>query len=365
MQLQTPFGQSNQTNHGTDVPVSVQSDSGKLIVHNSKITIWFQGYKPVLHIFERNASGNSTGFTVAVDGVYELNSTNAPVAVLPMTSAFPQVESSGNGFFNYSRGVSVTYNNTSKMLNITFSLTSNELKVLPFYASQDNAVPNDMMQMSNMIAGQASVAVVFHVNATTAHVKFDLLVNHWTWVNTTSDRLALSALVMGHQTVRDSSGQDPTDQGTQVNDGNSNNNNQAGDNVASSSVSSGSTNMQQHEDRINILGANFLSLGYVSWGSEANATYQNHTKTKVSVSVMMFSHGMMEQEYNFTSILFIFNTPAGWQTNYTSLAYDPTIGLTTSSGSAFTSDIISYGAVAGVIAAMAAIGAVFAIRRRK
>lgn len=351
-------GQGNHSQNGTDTPVSVQSDSGKLIVHNSMMTIWFQGYKPVLHVFQRNASGNSTGFTVAVNGVYELNSTNSPVAVLPMTRAFPEVENYNNGPFNYSSGVSVQYNNTTKMMNITFSLTSNELKVMPLLMNQSGAKSSDSLQWSNMVLGQASVEVVFHINATTAQVKFDLLVNQWTWANTTSDKLALSTIVSGHQVVRDNSGQSPTDQGTTVGQ---NDSQQANDHVATSAQPA---NSRGQDDKVSIMTSNFLSLGYVSWGKEANATYSNGTTAPVNVSVVMFSHGLTEEDYNYTSIFFVFNTPSGWNTNYTSLVYDPTIGLASSSGS-LTSQVVTYGAIAGVIAAVAAVGAAFAIRRRK
>ncbi len=353
--------QSNQTQNGTVAPITVQSDSSKLVVHNSKITIWFQGYKPVLHIFERNASGNSTGFTVAIKGVYELNSTNAPVAVLPMTRAFPEIEDAGNGPLNYSSGVSVQYNNTTSIMNITFSLTANELRVMPLLMNQNTAQSSDMVNWSNLVVGQASVQVIFHINATTAHVKFDFLVNQWTWLNNTSDKLALNAVVAGHQTVRDSQGQEPTDQGVTV--GQSDSSNQTESSVAT--TASPASSVQRQDDSVSIVGQNFLQLGYVSWGSEANATYANGTTTPVNVTMTMFSHGMTEDDYNYTSMLFVFNTPSGWNTNYTKLVYDPTIGITLSSSSGLSSEVVALGAIAGVVAAVAAIGAVIVLRRRK
>ena len=353
--------QSMPTQKGTNTPVFVQSDSSKLIVQNSAITVWFQGYKPVLHIFQRNASGINTGFTVAVRGVYELNSTNKPVAVLPMTRAFPEIESAGNGPLNYSSGVSVVYNNTTKMIDITFSLTANELKVMPYAVGTYNAQASDMMSWSNLIAGPASVQVVFHINATTAHVKFDLLVNQWTWLNSTSDKLALNAVVMGHQTVRDSSGQEPTNQGVTVSEPDGSN--QAGSSVAT--AASQAPAVRGPEDSVSIVGQNFLKLGYVSWGKEANATYANKTTTAVNVTMTMFSHGFTEEDFNYTSLLFVFNTPAGWATNYSKLAYDPTIGLAFSSGSGLTPEVVVLGSAAGIVVALSAIGAVMMMRRKK
>lgn len=352
-------GQTNQTNQtpqGNDMPVSVQSDSGKLIVQNQAITIWFQGYKPVLHIFQRNASGNSTGFTVAIRGVYELNSTNVPVAVLPMTRAFPEIEDNSSGPFNYSSAVIVQNDTVANTVNITFTLTANEFKVMPMMSNQDNAVSSDMTEWSSIIAGQASVAVVFHINETTAHVKFDFLVNNWTWVNSVGDRLALNAVILGHQTARDSSGQRPTDQGTSV-----------GEDSSSTATSSAvpataqPASVQAHEDNVSIVGQNFVKLGYVSWGRTANVTYANGTGTIVSVNMTMFSHGMTEEDSNYTSFLFIFDTPAGWNTNYSSLAYDPTVGLTATASSFLTPQVVALGAA---VAVLAAIGAVVVLRRR-
>jgi len=93
------------------------------------MVIWFQGFKPMLHVFKRGTDGNVTGFTVDVRNVFELNSSNVPDAVLPLTRAYPFFV--GNAALNYSSGVSVTYDNTTDMVNITFTLTAEEYSMAP------------------------------------------------------------------------------------------------------------------------------------------------------------------------------------------------------------------------------------------
>ncbi|MCL4347381.1 MAG: hypothetical protein M1117_05650 [Candidatus Thermoplasmatota archaeon] len=335
-----------------------------IIVSNSKITVWFQGFKPMLHIFYRNQS-NTTGFTIDVRGVYEINSTGVPVAVLSTVRAFPDMQDmngAGAGIFNYSSGVSVTYDSAAQMVNITFSLTSEEFALSPNQpmpgqggSDNQNAIPADdgLMHPSSPV-GQGSIAIVFHVNESSAHVKFDLLVNHWTWLNSTGDRLALVVAVVGHQSVRGDQGQEPTSTGTEMKDNRNNDNSQNGNAVANSNDNS------QGSDSGNsvIIGSSFMQLGYISWGSTATATYSNGTTTPVSVNVTMFSHGI--EEAGVTHIWFVFTPPAGWATNYSKLVYDPTAGL---SGSLTATSYAVIGGAAAV-ALLAGISVVLIRRKR-
>jgi len=340
-------GNGNQAN---GMP-TVTSHDNSIIVSNSKVTVQFQGFKPMLHIFYRNNS-NTTGFTVDVRGVYELNSSGTPVAVLSTMRAFPDLAemNASPGIFNYSSGVALAYDNASQMVNITFMLTSAEFSLgqMPVTRmpgdslSGQQALPADSGFMQPVRAtGMGSIAVVFHINESTANVKFDLLVNHWTWANNTGDKLALVVAVAGHQTIRDSQGDAPTSTGTSVSDGN-NGGYQNGNQPAQSG----------QDNRISVMQGNFLKLGFVSWGSEANATYTNGTTTPVNVSVKMFSHGI--EDDSMAHIWFVFNTPAGWNTNYTTLAYDPTVSM---DGTASSLLPVGTVAVAGFIAAAAVIGA--------
>jgi hypothetical protein len=346
----------------------IENHDNSIIVSNSKITVWFQGFKPVLHIFYRNQS-NNTGFTIAVRGVYELNSTGVPVAVLSTVRAFPEMgDMSESGIFNYSSGVAVTYDNASQMVNITFNLTSEEFALgplHPFNASGGNdnnnaavSAEDGMMQPVHGI-GQGSISVVFHVNESSAHVKFDLLVHRWTWFNNTGDRLALSVAVVGHNTVSDAQGDQPSSTGTEAGDSSQgNDNSQSGGPVANADGNSGSNQNGNSNDRIDIGQGSFSVLGYISWGSIATATYSNGTSTNAYVTVKMFNHGF--EEPGMTHILFIFNVTAGWNTNYSSLTYDPTVGLDS------TMTATGYALIGGIAAAavLAGVAAVLFIRRR-
>lgn|GEM_PF-4567306 len=334
--------------------IRVQDNFNKLVVENSQMVIWFQGFKPMLHVFKRGTDGNVTGFTVDVRNVFELNSSNVPDAVLPLTRAYPFFV--GNAALNYSSGVSVTYDNTTDMVNITFTLTAEEYAMAPFFNGSREMNPQDVPMMPVRGIGEASVAIVFHVNATTAHVKFDFIVNKWTWENTTSDRLALDVMIVGHEIVKGPRGMKPTLNGTVIGNDNHDNqgrNNQDNDNAVEASM-----------DRVAIVGQNFLNLGYITWGKEANATYWNGTTTAVTVSVIMFNHGFTEDSFGFNNLLFVFTPPAGWARNYTTLVYDPTISLGQGTGgSSFISPSIAI--IASALAVAVAGAAVIAVRRRK
>lgn len=346
----------------------IENHDNSIIVSNSKITVWFQDFKPMLHIFYRNQS-NNTGFTIDVRGVYELNSTGVPVAVLSTVRAFPDMgDMTQGGMFNYSSGVAVSYDNASQMVNITFNLTSEEFALGPMHlfnvsGGNDNnnaaiAAEDGTMQPVHGI-GQGSISVVFHVNESSAHVKFDLFVNKWTWFNNTGDKLALAVAVVGHNIVRDAQGNEPSSAGTQVGDNSQNNNNNQKDSaVANANGNSGANQNNNGNDRINIDQSSFSALGFISWGSSATATYSNGTSATVNVTAKMFNHGF--EEAGMTHILFIFSTPAGWNTNYSKLAYDPTVGLDSSMTT------MGYTLIVGIAAAAILAGAavILMIRRR-
>ncbi len=345
------MGESGQGGvHDAGMPV-VMSHDNSLIVSNSRVTVQFQGFKPMLHIFYRNDS-NTTGFTVDVRGVYELNSTGATVAVLSTVRAFPDLGemNASAGIFNYSSGVAITYDNASKMVNITFSLTSEEFSLGPMTM---NRAPGDSSHVQQAgdgglmhplkAIGPGSIAITFHINASTAHVKFDLSVSHWTWLNNTGDKLAMVVAVTGHHEIEDSQGNVPTSAG--VNAGDSNGNGNHGANQPAK---------QGDENTISVMQGNFMKLGFVSWGSEANATYGNGTTARANVTVKMFSHGI--ENDGMAHIWFIFSTPPGWNTNYTKLSYDPTVGLVVNGAP---SGMPSPGTVAaaGALVLAAAVGA--------
>ncbi len=341
--------------HDNGMP-TVTSHDNSIIVSNSKMIVQFQGFKPMLHIFYRNNS-NTTGFTVDVRGVYELNSSGTPVAVLSTVRAFPDFgEMNGTGIFNYSSGVSITYDNASKMVNITFTLTSEEFSLgqmnasRTFFGQQEQRTGDSGLMQPMRAVGPGSIAVTFHINESTAHVKFDLSVNKWTWLNNTGDKLALVVAVTGHRTIEDNRGDAPTSTGINVGD-------RGNDSYRSADYS------QAREDNISVMQGSFLKLGFVSWGSTANATYSNHTTTPVNVTVKMFSHGI--EDAGMAHIWFVFNTPAGWNTNYTKLSYDPVVGLSeTASVLPSPGSVAGSVAAAGLIVLAAAVGTGAIILRR-
>jgi hypothetical protein len=309
---------------GMDQSPKVGNTGNKIVVSNSQMTVWFEGMKPNLHVFLKGQNGNSTGFTVDIKGVYEINRTNVPVASLSAERAFPE-EAMGAGIFNYSTGVSVQYANASQMVNITFTLSANEFTM----QNTMNANSQDStMQPTSTSPGTASIAVVFHINEASSQVKFDLLVNKWSWVNSTGDRLALITSLESHSSMNAPNGQMPSTHGTDLKD---------------NSVDVGSSP--------------FSSQGYITWSKYANATYSGGSKVELNVTTLMMNNG--ENNSNDAHLWFIFNPPAGAATNYTSLVYDPIVGIQTSLTT------LSYGLIGAAIAAVAIVGAVIVTRRRK
>ena len=309
---------------GVDHAPTAVSDGNKIVVSNSHMTVWFEGMKPNLHVFVKGQDGNSTGFTVDVKGVYEINGTNVPVAVLSTERAFPE-EAMGMGMSNYNTSVSVQYDNASQMVNITFMLTANEFTI----KSGMNANSHDSTwQTTSSSPGTASIAIVFHVNEASSHVKFDLLVNKWSWVNNTGDRLALITSLESHNSMKSQDGKMPTSNGASVT-GNS----------------------------VDVSNSPFSTQGYISWSSYATATYSNSSHARLIVEPLMMNNG--ENNSNDAHLWLIFNPPAGAATNYTNLVYDPVVGIQTSLTT------LSYGLIGAAIAAVAVIGAVVVARRRK
>ena len=320
----TVLAENGHTHNGMDQAPMVGNDGNKIVISNSHMTVWFEGMKPNLHVFLKGQDGNSTGFTVDIKGVYEINRTNVPVAALSTERAFPE-EAMGMGAYNYSTSVSVQYDNASQMVNITFALTANEFTMRN---SMNENSHDSTWQPTSFSPGTASIAIVFHVNETTSHVKFDLLVNKWSWVNTTADRLALITSLESHNSMKSPEGQTQTHNGAKV-EGNS----------------------------VDVTNSPFSSQGYISWGQNANATYSNGSKAELTVSALMTNKG--ENNSNDAHLWLIFNPPSGAATNYTSLVYDPVVGIQSSLTT------FSYGLIGAAIAAVAVVGAVIVAMRRR
>ncbi|MDH2906059.1 MAG: hypothetical protein PXX82_06885 [Methanomassiliicoccales archaeon] len=320
----TVLADNGHTHNGMDHAPMVGNDGNKIVVSNSHMTVWFEGMKPNLHVFLKGQNGNVTGFTVDIKGVYEINKTNVPVAVLSTERAFPE-EAIGMGMFNYNTSVSVQNDSAAQMVNITFNLTANEFTMKN---SMNENSHDSTWQPTSFSPGNASIAIVFHVNETTSHVKFDLLVHKWSWANNTADRLALITSLESHNSMKTPDGQTPTHSGAEVS-GNS----------------------------VDVSSSPFSSQGYISWGQNANATYSNGNKVELSVSALMMNNG--ENNSNDAHLWLIFNPPSGAATNYTSLVYDPVVGIQSSLTT------FSYGLIGAAIAAVAVVGAVIVAKRRR
>ena len=76
-----------------------------------------------------NTDGNddtTVGFTVAIRGVYDLNSSGMPVAFLDLNRPYPVMDEISGSAFNDISGVSVLYQNVTQTVDVTFTLSANE-----------------------------------------------------------------------------------------------------------------------------------------------------------------------------------------------------------------------------------------------
>lgn len=162
---------------------------------------------------------------------------------------------------------------------------------------------------------QGIVTLVWHINTTSAEVKYDLKVDNWRWAaNATGHRLVLDMLVIG-KNLR----------------------NETGANVSV-------------ED-----------AGYISWATTADVAYPDGTTGAANVTAERKGdddkEGKDEEGETGAHLLLVFSAAPG----YKGLSYDPTFGVQSSGTEARGVPAVGPVAVAGVLA----VAALVATRRRR
>ena len=195
-------------------PLGYVAEESRLVVNNGNVTIWFQEYKPMVHIYSAG-DGTGTGFAVAVKGIYELDQAGKPVALLSMYRPYPVTEWVTDGQFNSTSSVSVAYQESTQTVDVAFTLTANEFLVSNPSFNCTPVLALDGTGNQHDAVGKATATVVFHISAMTGYVKFDLNVDKWTWVNSSGDRLSLLLAIEGHE-MTDAFGGRPTLDGVLV-----------------------------------------------------------------------------------------------------------------------------------------------------
>ena len=294
-------------------PMGVNAEEGRLVVHNGNVTVWFQEYRPMVHIFTTGDNGTATGFTVAVRGIYEIDSAGLPVAMLDMNRPYPITNMTSDGLYNYTASVRATYDASVQTIDVAFNLTANEFLVNRTFMTCDHAPAPDGSGMQSESPGPASVSVIFHISAEKAFVKFDLIVSHWTWADTSGDRLALAATIDGHE-ITDNFGQRPSVEGVPV-----------GENNGDATQLRYTVHNTYYRDSVRILGTDLMAMGYLTWASNATVTYADRSTATAGVTAFMYN--CSNDESAAARLLLVFAVPQGMNTDYSTLEYDPVTGL--------------------------------------
>lgn len=294
-------------------PLAIAAEDGRLAVSNANVTVWFQDYRPMVHIFYTGENGTSTGFTVAVRGIYELGEDNMTVALLDLNRPYPVTNMTSDGPYNHTSSVWGYYQADTQTVDVIFNLTASEFLIdRPFLAFNQTPEFDGNGRLDDVL-GPASVSAIFHISADTAIVKFDLIVSQWTWANASGGMLAVALTIDGHE-ITDSFGQRPTVDGTAV-----------GANQAESQQLTYTVHSTYYRDSVRILGTELIAMGYLTWADSASVTYENATTATASVAASMYNCSADESAA--ARIMLVFLVPEGWATNYAALHYDPVIGL--------------------------------------
>ena len=293
-------------------PLGYVAEESRLVVNNGNVTIWFQEYKPMVHIYSAG-DGTGTGFAVAVKGIYELDQAGEPVALLSMYRPYPVTEWVTDGQFNSTSSVSVAYQESTRTVDVAFTLTANEFLVGNPSFNCTPVLALDGTGNQHDAVGKATATVVFHISAMTGYVKFDLNVDKWTWVNSSGDRLSLLLAIEGHE-MTDAFGGRPTLDEVLV-----------GENSGNETQLRYTVHNTYCRDSVRILGPALIEEGYLTWANVATAAYSNGSVADLQVNALMFN--CSSNQTAASHLLFVFTVPDGWETNYASLQYDPFIGI--------------------------------------
>lgn len=248
---------------------------------NDQIAVWFHQTgsgkaSPDLKVFVNGTDGNESGYRVKLLSLYETSDANG----------------SKSGKTN--------------RINLAKSQDWNI----------DTAETNDSLTLTMVHAeAQGVVTLVWHLNKTTAEVKFDTLVDNWQWAdNATGHRLVLDMLVKG-KNLRNETG---------------------------ARVSVG-------------------DAGYITWETSADATYADGNTSTLDVRAIQKRGGEEDDDDDAddddgTHLLLVFEGEGG----YDSLVYDPSFGVMSSGEAKPVANVPGPGVFALALAGAAAV----ALRRR-
>jgi len=132
-------------------------EKNRWILKNDKISVWFQGKKPMLKVFKTGEDENKSGYMVKIQEIFEKEKENK-VASINLEQARPHDWKIS----------SETENNTLSVF-LSASISQQGKK-----------------------GGNADVTLIFRINTTSAEVKFDLKIENWQWKSEDKENATLN-----------------------------------------------------------------------------------------------------------------------------------------------------------------------------
>lgn len=283
--------------------------SDKIVLANADVTVWFHGKKPMLKVFPTGAE--DAGFEFRFDRVLEFADADADgVADAGEARAFLNL-ADASGW-----QVETEVTETEAILALTLEAP------LKLRGPQDVELP-DLPQ--DQLRG--NVTLTFHVfsekqeipldNGTlpveTTMVKYDFAVNAWSWLDAANDRLALEGVVPAELVAAEGEG--------------------------GATVATGDGD-----------------VGLVLWLDEAEATTDGVAEDVGVETTILEEEGQARLQHAFDAV------------GYDALLYDPVLGV--ASAAEATGEVdglpgdLNPAPAAGLVGAVAAVGAVAVVRRR-
>lgn len=251
---------------------SAEEKDDKFVLSNSHVTVWFQGKKPMLHVFPTSAGeeNDSAAFGYQFTSLVEFRDVDGDGAPsnAEVVSRLDLHSASEFEVEQLETDDSVTLN-----LTLEDDVKLGALRDANVTVPDQTAEISLVFHISDMATSVSLNNTTFEVPATS--IKYDLLVTRWPWIDAENDRLALEMKVTGALEA-DLEGE-----------------------VAAAVVATNETD-----------------VGALTWTTTAQATSAEGEAIDVPVESYLAAEG------NDTRIVFVYGA-----SGYASLLHDPTIGV--------------------------------------
>ncbi|HEX2021658.1 MAG TPA: hypothetical protein VHH36_03045 [Candidatus Thermoplasmatota archaeon] len=269
-----------------------REDSDKIVLENDEITVWFQGKKPMLHVFATGAGAvNGTppvGYQYKMRDVVEYRDIDANGLPDP-TEVLARLSLEKASAFE----VNTTDVEGGVVLNLTLEAPVQIAGGLPVPDQAPGvAVPDRTARvtLSFAIRGEDTVLSVGGANLTVPEnaVKYDFVVEKWPWTDASNGRLALDVQVVG---------------------------------VTDAVTFAGLSGLA-------VEGANGTKLGAVTWTETAQGVTADGAEVEVPVKTKVVADADAANASSATRIVHTYD--AG---NLQTLVHDPVLGVASAQGS--------------------------------